>query len=116
MRRYEIQLRIHAASDLGSHGRVLMSSSRGGVQPPKDLACRTEPSLPFRQASDADSGSMCLVTQVQTDQQRRDLLHDPGVFEFAAVHRTNTGKFPREFTGDCAGIVVVAADDHIAIK
>src|SRR3984957_19376111 len=59
---------------------------------------------------------MALVSDVQTDEQSRDLFEEAGVFQFAAVDGTNSGNFASEGACELTGASVIAAHDDVAFN
>src|ERR1700722_19585874 len=68
----------------------------------------------WRQAGDANSG-MAFVPDVQSDQERGDLLKDARVFQFAAIDCAHTRDFYSQVAGDLVGVRIIAADNYVAI-
>src|ERR1700694_547373 len=56
-----------------------------------------------------------LVPDVETDQQRGDLLDNARVLELAAINRSHARDLRREFHRNQRCIGIIAAYDHIAI-
>src|ERR1700704_5621392 len=59
--------------------------------------------------------AVAFVPDVETDQQRCDLLDDAGVLEFAAIDRSHARDLRRELHRNLRGIRIIAAYDHVAI-
>ena len=55
---------------------------------------------------------MPLMADVESDQQRGDLLHDACILEFAAIERAHRN-LCRQFADRLGRILVVAAHDHV---
>jgi hypothetical protein len=56
------------------------------------------------------------MSDIQTDEQSRDLFEDAGVFQFAAVDGTNPGDFAGEGACELTGASVIAAHDDVAVN
>ena len=67
-----------------------------------------------RQAGDANTGD-AFVTNVQTDDQRGDLLNNTCILKLAAVKRAYAWNFASEGAHFRTCFFIVAADDYIAI-
>src|ERR1700687_1897617 len=67
-----------------------------------------------RQARDPYS-AVPFVPDVETDQQRGDLLDNARVLKLAAIDRSHARNLHCEFHRNLRGIRIVAAYDHIAI-
>src|SRR5215468_3535876 len=67
-----------------------------------------------RQARDPNP-AMPLVANVESDEQRGDLLDDPGVFQFAAIDRAYARNLGGEIAYRLRGARIIAADDHVAL-
>lgn len=69
-----------------------------------------------RQAGEANAGGVNLVANVEANQQSRDGLDDACVFQLSAVQCAGTGDFRREFARNAFRLVVVAANENVAIN
>src|ERR1700674_5330549 len=96
-----------AASWLGG---AVMSHTCGAL-------ARSRPHLvrAIGQARDPNS-TVAFVPDVETDQQRGDLLDDARVLKLAAINRSHAHNLRREFHRNLCGIRIIAAHDDVAIN
>src|SRR6266853_5120089 len=80
----------------------LLSSNRS------DLVCGVW------QARDPYS-AVAFVPDVETDQQRGELLDNARILKLPAINRSHIRDLRREFHRDLRGIRIIAAHDHVAI-
>ena len=66
-------------------------------------------------SGDADSG-MAFMSYIEADEERRDLLDDAGVLEFASVDGTHARNLRREFARQLSGVGIIAADYDVAVE
>src|SRR5438105_5206345 len=66
------------------------------------------------QARDSYS-AVAFVPDVETDQQRGDLLDNARILQLPAINRSHARDLHREFHRDLRGIRIIAAHDHVAI-
>src|SRR6185312_8438263 len=59
---------------------------------------------------------VCLVTDIQRDEQGCDLLEDPSVFQVTAVEGADAGNFFCQSANDLIGFFVVAANNYIGVE
>src|SRR6266704_5963431 len=65
------------------------------------------------QAGDANS-AVALMADVQSDEQRGNLLENARVFQLAAINGTHAGNLRSKHTHGLSRIRIIAANDHIA--
>src|SRR6266403_5022877 len=61
------------------------------------------------------SSAVAFVPDVETDQQRGDLLDNARILKLPAINRSHIRDLRREFHRDLRGIRIIAAHDHVAI-
>src|SRR5712692_3172275 len=67
-----------------------------------------------RQTGDANSG-VALVPDVQSDQERSDLLQDARAFQFAAIDGAHARNSCGQRSHGLTGAGIIAADDYVAV-
>src|ERR1700722_7568334 len=72
--------------------------------------------ISFRRQSRNPDSSVSFVTDVQSDEQRRDLLEGAGVFQFAAVDGADAGNLRGERARELSSVRVIAANNNIAVE
>src|SRR5467141_1763267 len=68
----------------------------------------------WRQTRDPDA-ALALVADVKSNQQRRDLLQDAGILEFAAIDGAQPGNLGGQLADELRGSGIIAADDDITL-
>lgn|SRR5579871_348474 len=59
---------------------------------------------------------MAFVTNVESDQQGRDLLYDAGILKFAAIDGTDSRNLRRKFAGELRSIRIIAAHHDVTVQ
>src|ERR1019366_5799595 len=68
----------------------------------------------LRQTDDTYS-RMTFVADVESNQERSNLLDDPRVFKLASIHGANTRDFYGESANFLASLCIVAANNHVTV-
>src|SRR3954470_12408820 len=58
---------------------------------------------------------MAFVSDVESDENGRDLLNNAGILKSSAVQSANSGNFARQFANPLSSVLVIAADDYVTI-
>ena len=103
------------APEPGSPEGAGNAAGKAGAELPHELERRKFRRELQGQAGEANADGMGFVADVQTNQQGGYGFDDAGVFEFAAVYGAGAWDFLGQVGCDSLCLVVVAADEDVAI-